>query len=252
MTTPPLYTPINVIEISARWFPTTSKFGLYESSGIVAPNVTSILSWYYPFDKQKWVSAEPHIDHDEIARESAARGSAVHLALECWLKGHTHAPDPRFEPWIRPLKSLVAKADATLGVEVPMIHHITGVGAYAGTCDGIMKVGEEVVICDYKTKRYGKRVYPKYCEQQKIQLAAYSLAINAIYGNQLPRKVERVSLLFAHPEANRPVTVVSVEDNDLLNYQQQWEAILAEWYSEFGDYVAAEQERFDNSTKKPF
>ena len=252
MKNPPIYNPIQPIEISDRWFPARAKFGLYESSGIVAPNVTSILGWKFPFDKSKWIKSEPHIDHDLVARESAERGTAVHLAMECWLRGERHTPDPEFLPWIRPLQLLVAKADTTLGVEVPVHHHVEAIGAYAGSCDGLMQVGDEVVICDYKTKRAGKRVYAKYCDQQKLQLAAYSLAINAIYENQLPAKVSRVSLLFAHPEPNKAVSVISVEGADLLHYQGKWLSILGEWYSEFGDSVVAEQKRFDDSVRKPF
>ena len=53
---PPVFEPITPIKVSERWFPKGRRFGLYESGGLVAPNVTSILGWKFPFDKAKWKS----------------------------------------------------------------------------------------------------------------------------------------------------------------------------------------------------
>ena len=108
-----------------------------------------------------------------------------------------------------------------------------------------MLVNGDVVLIDYKTKRHGKTVFPKFCEQQRFQLAAYSLAINHLYEDQLPSPVTRTSLLFAHPEDGKPVTVVSTQGNLLLEYQQKWLELLGEWYTIHGDQVADEQTIFD-------
>ena len=42
---PPVFEPITPKKVSERWFPKGRSFGLYESGGRVAPNVTSILGW---------------------------------------------------------------------------------------------------------------------------------------------------------------------------------------------------------------
>ena len=126
-----------------------------------------------------------------------------------------------------------------------MHYSINGVGAYAGSCDGLMLVNGDVVLIDYKTKRHGKNVYPKFCEQQRLQLAAYSLAINHLYEDQLPAPVTRTSVLFAHPEDGKSVTVVSTQGNLLLEYQQKWLELLGEWYTIHGGQVADEQTIFD-------
>ena len=73
---PPVFEPITPIKVSERWFPKGRGFGLYECGGRVAPNVTSILGWKFPFDKAKWKKLEPDIDHDAVTRESAKRGTA--------------------------------------------------------------------------------------------------------------------------------------------------------------------------------
>ena len=216
----------------------------------MAPNVTSILGWKFPFDKSKWIEAEPDIDHDAVSRDSAERGTAVHLAMERWLEGKPHEPSEDLLPWINPLQELVSKADRTLAVEIPIHHRVDGIGSYAGSCDGLMLVGNDVVIADYKTKRPGKRVSPRFCGKQKLQLAAYSLAINHIYKDQLPSPVLRTSLLFAHPEVGRPITVVSTEGQELLEFQQQWVEILGDWYAEHGDAVLEEQAHFENKRKQ--
>ena len=78
-----------------------------------------------------------------------------------------------------------------------------------------MLVNGDVVLIDYKTKRHGKNVLPS--SEQQAALAAYSLAINHLYEDQLPAPVTRTSLLFAHPEEGKPVTVVSTQGNLLLS-----------------------------------
>ena len=55
-----------------------------------------------------------------------------------------------------------------------------------------------------------------------MRLAAYSLAIKHLYGDQLPGPVARASLLFAHPEDGKPVTVVPTMGNLLVEYQNKW------------------------------
>ena len=180
------------------------------------------------------------------------RGTAVHLAMEKWLKSEEHKPAEEHLQWIKPLQSLVSRASKTLAVEVPLHHSINGIGAYAGSCDGVMLVNDDVVIIDYKTKRHGKNVLPKFCEQQRLQLAAYSLAISHLYENQLPAPVKRTSLLFAHPEDGKPVTVVSTQGSLLLEYQQKWLNILYEWYEIHGDQVAGEQTVFDEQVALSF
>jgi hypothetical protein len=244
---PPVFEPITHIKVSERWFPKGRKFGLYESGGRVAPNVTSILGWKFPFEKSKWVKSEPDIDHDAVTRESAKRGTAVYLAMEKWLQSQDHTPVEEHLQWINPLQHLVSRATKTLAVEVPLHYSITGVGSYAGSSDGLMLVNGDVVLIDYKTKRHGKYVSPRFCEQQRLQLAAYSLAINHLYQDQLPSPVTRTSLLFAHPDDGKPVTVVSTQGNMLLEYQQKWLDLLGDWYEIHGEQVVDEQLAFNLS-----
>jgi len=241
----PPYRPIKPIAISPRWFPPGRSFGLYEHNGVCLPNVTSILAESFPFDKSKWEEVEPDIDHDAVARESAERGTRVHEAMENWLAGYQNGYDPQYAPWVQPLRQLVSRATATLAVEIPLHHQVAGVGGYAGSCDGLMLAGEDVVIIDYKTKRPNKKVHPKFLDKQRLQLAAYATAINEIYGNQLPSPVARVSLLFAHPDEGRAPTVVSTGGDELVEYQMLWAEMLANWWDARGEEIAAEQAAFN-------
>ena len=63
---PPVFEPISPKKLSDRWFPKGRSLGLYESGGRVAPNVTSILGWEFPFDQSRWKKSEPDIDHDGV------------------------------------------------------------------------------------------------------------------------------------------------------------------------------------------
>ena len=174
---------------------------------------------------------------------------------EKWLQSEDHTPLEEHLQWINPLQSLVSRASKTLAVEVPLHYSINGVGAYAGSCDGVMLVNGDVVLIDYKTKRHGKYVHQKYCERERLQLAAYSLAISHLYEDQLPGPVSRTSLLYAHPEDGKPVTVVSTQGNLLLEYQQKWLDLLGEWYELYKYEIDAEQAKFDDcmtSEHEPF
>jgi hypothetical protein len=63
--------------------------------------------------------------------------------------------------------------------------------------------------------------------------------------NRRAAPITRTSLLFAHPEEDKPVTVVSTQGNLLLEYQQKWLDLLGEWYEVHGEQVADEQTAFD-------
>lgn len=229
---PPLYVPIRPLKISDRWFPPNASFGLYKLGPKVAPNVTSILSSFFPFDLEAWKQAEPDIDHAAVTRESAARGTAVHLAMENWLTGKGMDYADSIEPWVKPLQSLVGRANATLAVELPVFHSVKDIGPYAGSADALMCVKGETVLIDYKTKRLGKNVYKQYLLKQKLQMAAYAMAINAVYSEQLAAPATRASLLFAHPDEGRPVTVVKIDTAELANLQAQWTTLLGQWYEQ--------------------
>lgn len=131
--------------------------------------------------------------------------------MEKWLQGQDHTSIQEHLLWINPLQRLVSRAPKTLAVEVSLHDSITGVGSYAGSSDGLMLVNGDVVLIDSKTKRHGKYVSPRYCEQQRLQLDAYSIAINHLYQDQLPSPVKRTSLSFSHPVDGKPVTDVSTQ-----------------------------------------
>ena len=59
---PPILQEIAPIQVGKRWFLKYNSFGLYESGGIVAPNVTSILNYKIPFEDSRWIESEHDID----------------------------------------------------------------------------------------------------------------------------------------------------------------------------------------------
>ena len=104
--------------------------------------------------------------------------------MEKWIQSEDHTPADEHLQWINPLQNLVSRASKTLAGEVPLQYSIDGISSHAGSCDGHMLVRGDVVLIGNKTKRHGKNVFPKFCERQRLQLAAYSLAINHLYGDQ--------------------------------------------------------------------
>ena len=77
--------------------------------------------------------------------------------MEKWLQSEDHTPVEEHLQWINPLQRLVSRASKTLAVEVSLHHSIDGVGAYAGSCDGLMLVNDDVVLIDYKHASRKKR-----------------------------------------------------------------------------------------------
>jgi hypothetical protein len=195
----------------------------------------------------KWIEIEPDIDHDAVKRESAQRGTDVHKAMECWLSHTPHQHDPDIDPWVDSLQLLISKARnsaTTLSVETPLFHTVEGIGSYAGSADVLMLVKGEVVLIDVKTKRPGKTVWSQYETKNKLQMAAYSLAINACYNDQLSGPVNRATLLYAHPD--REPTVLKIDSEELKSLQEQWLGILHGWFDQHREEVERQQELFQS------
>lgn len=171
--------------------------------------------------------------------------------MEKWLQGQDHTSIQEHLLWINPLQRLVSRAPKTLAVEVSLHDSITGVGSYAGSSDELMLVNGDVVLIDSKTKRHGKYVSPRYCEQQRLQLATYSIAINHLYQDQLPSPVKITSLSFSHPVDGKPVTDVSTQGHLLLEYQQKWLDLLCEWHEIYRSDVMEEQAAFEAEPNQP-
>lgn len=178
---------------------TVSKNG-YVIGGSIYPRVTSILGviakpaltgWaakmvaeFAVEHKQRWVGLP---DRDAVnllkgapwsKRDAAGdRGSAVHHAIEAYLKGTgdypTFSGDER-QVARHAIRFLQAHKPEPIGVEVTVYSPSM---VYAGTCDLPCRIGGEVWLLDWKTS---SGVYADYA----LQLYAYSIAERAILGEE--------------------------------------------------------------------
>ena len=156
------------------------------------PSVTTILSATQPEEKRaslaKWKQKVGEIEAERIKNTAGARGTAMHTYLEHHVegKGLLDLTDLGVEAK-RMAETIIAQGFPDLeeiyGSEVTLYYP----GLYAGATDlcGIY-MGRESII-DFKQSNKPKRA--EWIEDYKLQMAAYALAHDQIYGTDMEQGV---------------------------------------------------------------
>jgi genome maintenance exonuclease 1 len=120
--------------------------------------------------------------------------------------------------------------DELWGVEIPLYFP----KVYAGTTDGVgIHCGEESII-DYKQTNKPKQ--ENWIDDYKIQLAAYAIAHNEVYGTKIRKGVV---LMCVKPETDEMGNVISkpqyqefiLDPSDFSYWEQEWWKRLELYYS---------------------
>jgi len=156
------------------------------------PSVTTILKATEPEDKKeslaRWKAKVGNVEADRIKNTAALRGTAMHTYLEHYVKGGN----------VLDLTDLGRKA-SSMGQTIvekglPDMEEVWGVectlyypGLYAGQTDmcGIYQ-GRESII-DFKQSNKPKR--PEWIDDYKLQLVAYAMAHDQIFGTSIEQGV---------------------------------------------------------------
>ena len=156
------------------------------------PSVTTILKATEPEDKKeslaRWKAKVGNVEADRIKNTAALRGTAMHTYLEHYVKGGN----------VLDLTDLGREA-SSMGQTIvekglPDMEEVWGVectlyypGLYAGQTDmcGIYQ-GRESII-DFKQSNKPKR--PEWIDDYKLQLVAYAMAHDQIYGTSIEQGV---------------------------------------------------------------
>jgi len=161
----------------------------YNISNEKLPSVTTILSQTQPEEKKRklaeWQQKMGKDKADSIRDQSAERGTIMHRVLEGYITGERHvdlsevglkAGDMAKKIWDDDLKG---NMDEVWGSEVTVYYP----GLYAGATDlvGVYNGGESIV--DFKQTNKPKR--KEWIEDYFIQLAAYGMAHNHVYGTKI-------------------------------------------------------------------
>lgn len=149
------------------------------------PSVTTILS--SSGNKEaltKWIERVGQEEADNIKNVSAAVGSQMHLNIENYVLHNT-------KPVGKPLEMILSKliiddlknVDEVWGIEAALYYP----EKYAGTTDMVGVYKGVPAIVDFKNSR--KMKLPKFLDDYKMQLVAYALAHNQMFGTEINQGV---------------------------------------------------------------
>jgi ATP-dependent exoDNAse (exonuclease V) beta subunit len=160
------------------------------------PSVTTILAATQPEEKKAslaaWAARVGQNEATRIKDQAASRGTVMHHVLEGWLLDKPHvdltdvgqqAEKMAYQILINGLRDRLTEY---WGLEVTLYYP----GLYAGATDvvGIYEGAESIV--DFKQSNKPKR--REWIEDYKLQLAAYALAHNEIYGTKVNKGVNLI------------------------------------------------------------
>jgi len=160
------------------------------------PSVTTILAATQPEEKKAslaaWQARVGTTEATRIKDQAASRGTVMHHVLEGWLLDKPHvdltdvgqqAEKMAYQIWNNGLQN---RLNEFWGLEVTVYYP----GLYAGATDvvGIYDNAESIV--DFKQSNKPKR--REWIEDYKLQLAAYALAHNEVYGTKIDKGVNLI------------------------------------------------------------
>ena len=158
------------------------------------PSVTTVLEKTKPEEKkaalQQWRNRVGHAQAQAITTEAANRGTRMHTYLEHYVKtGELKDRGSNPFGWASHAMAQTVIEDGLQnvsefwGVEIPLYFP----SLYAGTTDGCgIHLGDESIL-DYKQTNKPKK--QEWIEDYYLQLTAYALAHNEVYGTNIRKGV---------------------------------------------------------------
>jgi hypothetical protein len=195
------YQPLNRVTEDGR--------RLYDTPGGKLPSVTTILEKTKPEEKkqalQEWRNRVGHAQAQVITTEAANRGTRMHTYLEHYVKtGELREQGSNPFGWASHAMAQTVIEDGLKnvnefwGVEIPLYFP----KLYAGTTDGAGIHMNEESILDYKQTNKPKR--REWIEDYFLQLVAYALAHNEVYGTNIRKGVVLMCVKPPVDEMGRP------------------------------------------------
>ena len=204
------------------------------------PSVTTVLEKTKPEEKkialENWRKSVGHARAQQITTEAANRGTRMHKYLEDYVKtGQLSERGSNPFSWASHgmAETVIEKGLCNVsefwGVEIPLYFP----GLYAGTTDGAgIHLGDESIL-DYKqTNKPKKR---EWIEDYFLQLVAYALAHNEVYGTNIRKGVV---LMCVRPQVTREEVIIGMpeyqefilEPADFDYWADQWWRRLELYY----------------------
>ena len=191
---------------------------LYEVSGMRLPSVTTILSATKPLESRLKLSEWKHRVGEEEATKvfnvSSSRGTAMHKIIEMHIKGEGYQDLTDIGKEAHSMASTIIERglqniEEYFGLEVTLHYP----GLYAGSTDlaGVHQ-GKEAII-DFKQSNRLKR--REWIEDYFLQLSAYAMAHDYLYGTNMDRGV----IMMCTPDNNYQEFIIEGPEFRLLKHK---------------------------------
>jgi len=208
--------------------------------GSKVPSVTTILDATKPLEKRlalaNWRKSVGAEKAQQITTEAASRGTRMHKYLEDYIKSgkiSTPGTNPFSKQSHKMAKTIISEGlknvNEIWGVEVGLYFP----GIYAGTTDGIGLHLNEQSILDYKQTNKPKK--EEWVDDYYLQLTAYALAHNEVYGSNIRKGV---ILMCVKPDEIEPgvwgkpkYQEFILESKVFDMWEQRWWKRVEEYYS---------------------
>jgi len=207
-------------------------------NGQRVPSVTTVLDQTKPEEKKQALNEwrrRVGVDRAQaITTEAANRGTRMHTYLERYIKEGA-MPERGSNPYSWDSHKMaqcvidqgLSNVEEIWGVEIPLYFP----SLYAGTTDGVgIHLGEESIL-DYKQTNKPKK--QEWIEDYYLQLTAYALAHNEVYGTNIRKGVV---LMCVKPQDTGPHAGIPVyqefvlESKDFDYWSDQWWRRLELYY----------------------
>ena len=162
---------------------------VYEIVGNRLPSVTTILGKTKDQEfLKKWKAKVGEAKAEEIKNLSSKRGTAMHKYLECYIEGKGYEDLTDIGVQAKPMAQKIidiglAPVDEWYGSEV-MLHYP---GLYAGSTDLVCRHNGMDTIIDFKQANRPKN--KDWIEDYYLQIAAYCMAHDYVYGSQIQQGI---------------------------------------------------------------
>ena len=161
----------------------------YDVKGVQLPSVTSVLSRTKDQGYlKKWIERTGKVEADRIKNHASRRGTAMHKFIEAFILGKGYEDLTPIGHEARPMAHKIIERGLTpieeyYGSEVTLYYP----GLYAGTTDLVCIHNDMETIVDFKQANRPKR--EEWIDDYKLQIAAYAMAHDFIYGSSIRQGV---------------------------------------------------------------
>jgi genome maintenance exonuclease 1 len=182
-------------------YPTSSRSLIneerhYDIDAEKLPSVTTILQATQSDEKKAslaaWKTRVGEVEANRTRDQAAERGTSMHSILEGYLLGQNHLDLTDLGQNAHTMaqqiidKGLKNRLTEFFGLEVTLYYP----GLYAGATDVVGIYDGQEAIVDFKQSNKTKR--REWLEEYKLQLAAYALAHNEVYGTNIMKGVNLI------------------------------------------------------------